>query len=122
MLMKYFTFTSICLLTFCMLLALSGTTDLPADYLAQINGQRPDNHGPLSSNKGIKEITKKKSSEVSFHVSTADIMENKDEEVQQGGQGYHRQIINLFGILFLVVWVFLSLKLLSVDLPNKPEG
>jgi len=94
MLMKYFTFTSICLLTFCMFLALSGTTDLPAENPEQINGPKQASQKPQDNDDEVKKIIKKQTSSASASLST---------ERPPKSLGHHRRIINLFGILLLAV-------------------
>ena len=128
MLMKYFTFTSICLLTFCMFLALSGTADLPDDYAKHLHGPKPDIQVPLETKQETKGgIGIPESNDVAKKQLTATASSLQHRERQVVSQEYHRRIvsmivISLFGIGLLVVWIFLSLKLLSVDLPNKPES
>ena len=116
MLMKYFTFTSICLLAFCMFLALSGTTELPADYSEQATGPQQGTQEHQAKDHKIKE-TKENTTKQASAATTG-----VQRELESVSHGLHRRIINLSGLLLFIVWIFLSLKLLSIDLPNKSDG
>lgn len=109
--MKFFTVTAVCVLVFCMLLALSGTTDLPeqnppspssaellsssADATAGPTVARPPTHRPLA------EWSQDSRALPSGLAALREISRNRQ--------------IRLIGLFFIAGWIFLSFKLLSTD-------
>lgn len=106
--MKYFTLSAVCTLVFCMLIALSGTTDFPEDRAEWIRAYRTTN------------ATKIHGSDAPGAPPAARALMDWSEQgdvVQEGvggvGDADQGRQVKLFGVLFILGWVFLSVRLLS---------
>jgi hypothetical protein len=108
--MKFFTLCSLCVLVFCMLLALSGTTDLPGESefgssLTLVSPIPPPGdeaadpiHPPIYR---IQDWSETRSSGTSGMEAIHEIIRNRE--------------VRILGVLFIAGWIFLSFKLLSTD-------
>ena len=108
--MKFFTLSALCVLLFCMLLALSGTTDLPGqrEFGSGLNPVAPKppmgNQDPGTTPprfQRVQDWSETRSSGTSGIEAIHEI--SKSPEVR------------LIGLFFIVGWIFLSFKLLSTD-------
>jgi len=111
--MKYFTLSAVCMLIFCMLLALSGTTDFPGG------------HPEIGSQSGLVSPPPVPSQPVNgeaiapVHPLPARPEPRGNTESgtgTTGGAARHGQLF-LLGTVFIVAWILLSFRLLS-----KAEG
>lgn len=108
--MKFFTLSAVCVLVFCMLLALSGTADLSGQSeLASslsLTSSRPqlDEAGRASVHPRAPRISDWSETYSPLTSGMAII-----REITQN------RLIRLVGVLFLIGWIFLSFKLLSTD-------
>ncbi len=111
--MKYFTLSALCVLICCMLFALSGTTDLPANHPQIIARSSITVSPPVMME--IKKQEQKSSNNVvqHWHPGTEEKHTIKEEAIKS--EYNHRLLIRLFGIFFVAGWIFLSFKLLSTD-------
>lgn len=109
--MKFFTATAVCVLVFCLLLALSGTSDLPqqsppSPSPAHLSASSSDPAaGPAvarpTAHRRLPEWTEEHRPLPSGLVAVREISRNRQ--------------IRLIGLLFIAGWIFLSFKLLSTD-------
>ena len=111
--MKYFTLSALCMLIFCMLLALSGTTDFPGEHPeigsqsglvspARLTGQ-PANGEAIASAHPLPVRPEPRGS-------------TEGGTGTMGGVARHGHLL-LLGAVFIVAWILLSFRLLS-----KSEG
>lgn len=109
--MKFFTATAVCVLVFCLLLALSGTTDLPPQSATSQSSTSlsspspeittgPAVAGPATARR-LTEWTEENRSLPSGLAALREISRNRQ--------------IRLIGLFFIAGWIFLSFKLLSAD-------
>ena len=103
--MRYFTLSAVCMLIFCMLLALSGTTDFPATPHEIV----PPSTAPGLSHSGVGEVM----------ASVCPLPESSEPHAGPGGKGItgggvtgNRPLL-LLGFVLVVVWVFMSFRLFS---------
>ena len=110
--MKFFTLSAICVLCYCLLLALSGVSGLTGDELKGLENPRVGNHqSALLNPKDLSvEIAKphpgppvKFAPEWKYTASDTQI----ENERKFGRQ------VRTFGILFILGWVVISFKLLG---------
>jgi len=109
--MKFFTATAVCVLVFCLLLALSGTTDLPpqnAPSPSFTSPSTPSHEATTASGvarptaaRRLTEWTEENRSLPSGLATLREISRNRQ--------------IRLIGLFFIAGWIFLSFKLLSAD-------
>ncbi len=110
--MKTFTLSSVCVLVYCMLLAVSGTTDLlekKDNFLEQLSlgtyqESQQDDSKPLQ----VAFATGKMSA--GLQDWTGGVSKPKVKPVPKEAN-YHLQI-RVVGLLFLAAWIFISFKLL----------
>ena len=113
--MKFFTLSSVCVMVFCMLLAVSGTTDL-SRHEKVFYGQMDS--GTSSFAPGRTEDARvihvsPSSSEPS--VGLAAEMEGAQKEHKDPHQVDFNRQVRIFGLLLVLAWVFISVKLLSSE-------
>jgi hypothetical protein len=110
--MKYFTLSALCVLTFCMLLALSGTTDITEREGRQTLGKQV---GPLSTNFCNDSENAAHSphpyvlpgwSESKSHPATITGLETLDGIIQS-------RTLRVIGALLLIGWIYISYKIFS---------
>jgi hypothetical protein len=103
--MRYFTLSAVCMLIFCMLLALSGTTDFPGTPDGIV---RPP-AAPGLNPSGVGEAM----------ASLYPLPETSERHIETGGRGVTQEGVTgsrpllLLGLVLLGVWVLLSFRLLS---------
>ena len=102
--MRYFTLSAVCMLIFCMLLALSGTTDFPGTPHEIVPPAGAPSAAPGSSNSGVGEAM----------ASVYPLPEDLEPHAGKGGRGVtgNRPFL-LLGFVLVAVWVLLSFRLLS---------
>ena len=104
--MRYFTLSAVCMLVFCMLLALSGTTDFPAPpretVAHSVTGSAAS--GPIHS--GVGEAM------ASVYPFPDDSATRDGTEIPRGGMLRNRPLL-LLGFLLVAAWVLLSFRLLA---------
>ena len=107
--MKYFTLSAVCMLIFCMLLALSGTTDLPGGHSGAVShsGIAHPTHDRNSPGKG------------QALASVYRLAEDSEPQAEKDhratimvGAGRSRPLF-LLGVVFIAGWVLLSFRLFS---------
>ncbi len=109
--MKFFTVTAVCVLVFCLLLALSGTTDL-----SQQNAAPPSSAGLSASAPDTAA-----GQAVARPAPRRPLPEwSEESRALPSGLAALREIsrnrqIRLIGLFFIAGWIFLSFKLLSTD-------
>ena len=103
--MRYFTLSAVCMLIFCMLLALSGTTDFPGTPHEIV----PPPTAPGLSHSGVGEAM----------ASVYPLPADTEPHAGPGGKGrtgagvIRNRPLLLLGFVLVAVWVFLSFRLLS---------
>ena len=103
--MRYFTLSAVCMLIFCMLLALSGTTDFPGT---------PHEIVPPPSSTGLGH-----SGVGEAMASVYPLPVDSDPNARPGGSGWMeggmsgRRPLLLLGFVFVVAWVLLSFRLFT---------
>jgi len=103
--MRYFTLSAVCMLIFCMLLALSGTTDFPGTPPEIV----PPPAAPVLNPSGVGEAA----------ASVYPLPEDSDSDARADGKGLTgegvtgSQSLLLLGFVFVLAWVLLSFRLLS---------
>lgn len=106
--MRYFTLSAVCMLVFCMLLALSGTTDFPGIHHESV----PSSYA-VSLASGLTENTQGQAG-VSAVSPAGDSRPfagpNPGKEEQ--GMASNRPLL-LLGFLLVAAWVFISFRLFS---------
>ncbi len=108
--MRYFTLSAVCMLIFCMLLALSGTTDFPGEYRGMVSPP-----GASATHSGETQLGEKKSAASAALVPIdygPAARRDRIEEAERGKIAGSRSLLYL-GILLVAVWVLLSFRLLS---------
>jgi hypothetical protein len=107
--MRYFTLSAVCMLIFCMLLALSGTTDFPGTPEEMVPPSGAVSAVPGSNHSGMGEAM----------ASVVSLPEDSEPPAGTGGRGVtaggvtgNRPLL-LLGFLLVAVWVLLSFRLLS---------
>ena len=105
--MKFFTLSAVCMLIFCMLLALSGTTDFPGG------------HPEIASRSGLVSPVQSQPAEVEAMVSVDPLPARPEPQSNTesgmgttGGVARHGHLLVL-GAVFIVGWILLSFRLLS---------
>ena len=107
--MKYFTLSAVCMLIFCMLLALSGTTDFPGGHLEIASRSGLVSPPPVPSQPEQGDAT------APVQPPPARPEPQGDTEGglgTTGGVARHGHLL-LLGAVFIVGWVLLSFRLLS---------
>jgi hypothetical protein len=107
--MKFFTLSAVCMLIFCMLLALSGTTDFPGDHSEIASRSGLVSPPPVPSHPGKGEAM------ASVHPLPVrpDPPGNTESCMgTRGGAARHGHLL-LLGAVFIVGWILLSFRLLS---------
>ena len=103
--MRYFTLSAVCMLVFCMLLALSGTTDFPGSSHEIV----PPSAAPGLGHSGVGEVM----------ASVYPLPEDSNPHAGPDGRGAvgggltgNRPLL-LLGFVLVVAWVLLSFRLFS---------
>jgi hypothetical protein len=107
--MKFFTLSAVCMLIFCMLLALSGTTDFPGGHPEIASRSGLVSPPPVSSQ------LEKGEARASVHSPPARPEPQGNTESGMGTTGSvarHGHLL-LLGAVFIVGWILLSFRLLS---------
>ena len=106
--MKFFTLSAVCMLIFCMLLALSGTTDFPGGHpeIASRSGlvsSSPSQPGPAEAKASVCPLPARPDpqSETETGMGTTG-----------GGVARHGHLL-LLGAVFIIGWILLSFRLFS---------
>jgi hypothetical protein len=105
--MRYFTLSAVCMLIFCMLLALSGTTDFPGTPHEIVPQSGAASSAPDLSHSGVGEAM----------ASVYPLPENSEphagpgDKRMTGGGVTSNQPLLLLGFFFVAVWVLLSFRL-----------
>ena len=107
--MRYFTLSAVCMLIFCMLLALSGTTDFPVNPHETVPLSGAVSAAPGSSHSGVGEAT---ASVYPFQEDSNLHAGTRGRGVTVDGVAGNRPLL-LFGFVLVAVWVLLSFGLLS---------
>mgnify|MGYP001552345462 CR=1 FL=1 len=107
--MRYFTLSAVCMLIFCMLLALSGTTDFPGIPQETVPPSGVTSAGPGPSHSGVGEAM---ASLYPLPETSERHTETGSRGATQGGVTSNRPLL-LLGLVLLGVWVLLSFRLLS---------
>ena len=109
--MKFFTLSAVCMLIFCMLLALSGTTDFPGDHPEMVSrfGSVSPPTVPSQQEKG-----QAMASAYCPPVGSDRQAETESSRVTKGGIARNHHLF-LLGGLFIVGWILWSFKLFSKD-------
>ena len=103
--MRYFTLSAVCMLIFCMLLALSGTTDFPGTPPEIV----PPPTAPGLNPSGVGEAM----------ASVYPLPVDSDPDARPDGRGLTGEGVTgcrpllLLGFVFVVAWVLLSFRLFS---------
>ena len=106
--MKYFTLSAVCMLVFCMLLALSGTTDFP--------GVHPGISSPdgLVSPPSVPGQAGKGDALAAVHPPAgAEARADGERCTTTPGGAVRQHRVLLFGAALILVWVLLSFRILS---------
>jgi len=106
---KFFTLSAVCMLIFCMLLALSGTTDFPAGHpeIASRSGLVSPPPVPSQPAKGEAMVS------VDPLPARPEPQSNTESGMgTTGGVSRHGHLLVL-GTVFIVGWILLSFRLLS---------
>ncbi len=107
--MRYFTLSAVCMLIFCMLLALSGTTDFPAvhDEIVSPAGIRAPIPEPTQSTTG-----EAVAAVVRLPQDPEPTTDTGDATQAIGGTARNRPLL-LLGIALVAGWILLSFRLYS---------
>jgi hypothetical protein len=107
--MRYFTLSAVCMLIFCMLLALSGTTDFPGGHpgMASQSGLVPS--PPISNHPGKGAVM---ASLYPLAGGEDPSVGGKRDEAAAAGVARHYLLL-LLGAAFIAGWILLSFRLLS---------
>jgi hypothetical protein len=108
--MRYFTLSAVCMLIFCMLLALSGTTDFPGSHSGFVSPS-----GAAATAPGLGQLGKQEAM-----ASVVPLPEDEglfagtdgSKETKGGNDAGNRPLLFL-GIVLVAGWVLLSFRLLS---------
>ena len=108
--MRYFTLSAVCMLIFCMLLALSGTTDFPGSRREFVSPSGSAVTAPGPTHPGTGEAM----------ASVVPLPEDSEPHAREGisrgarqeGVACSRPLLFL-GVFFVAAWVLLSLKLFA---------
>ena len=107
--MRYFTLSAVCMLIFCMLLALSGTTDFPGIHHEIVPPSGAVSTAPGPSHSGVGEAM----------ASVVPLPEDSEPHAGAGGRGTmgggmtgNRPLL-LLGFVLVAAWVLLSFRLFS---------
>jgi hypothetical protein len=108
--MRYFTLSAVCMLIFCMVLALSGTTDFPESHGGLVSPS-----GSSSPAQGLCQLGKREAMAAVVPLPAegepcADTKGGGDRPLRN--ERRNRPLL-LLGILFGAAWVLLSFRLLS---------
>jgi amino acid transporter len=103
--MRYFTLSAVCMLIFCMLLALSGTTDFPGTPHEIV----PPSTAPGLSHAGVGEAM---ASVYPLPEASERNAGPGGKDITGGGVTGNRPLL-LLGFVLVVAWVFLSFRLFS---------
>lgn len=106
--MKYFTLSAVCMLVFCMLLALSGTTDFPGGHPGIVS---PD--GLLSPPSGPGQPKKGEALASVYPLAGAEARAEAERCTATPGSVVRQHRLLLFGAALIVVWILLSFRILS---------
>jgi len=112
--MKIFTLSAVCVLVYGLLIALSGTTSLPGSL---------DERAFLTPEDRQAAVTAAYRAGDPLPVATASIQDwNRPARAARASDSQSAEAleagsrpIRLFGILFILVWIWVSVKLLSLD-------
>jgi hypothetical protein len=107
--MKYFTLSAVCMLIFCMLLALSGTTDFPGNRAEVVPPSVLAVTPPESNQPG------KGQAPASLYPAPQDPqpLADTDESSETVATIPRNGPLLLLGVVFIAVWILLSFRLLS---------
>jgi hypothetical protein len=108
--MRYFTLSAVCMLIFCMLLALSGTTDFPGTPHEIVPPSSAVSAVPGSSHPGVGEAM---ASAFSLPEDSSAPHAGTSGSGVTGGSSTGNRPLLLLGFLLVAVWVLLSFRLLS---------
>ena len=107
--MRYFTLSAVCMLIFCMLLALSGTTDFPGTHHEIVPPSGAASTAPGPSHSGVAEAM----------ASVVPLPEDSEPHAGTGSRGTmggsvagNRPLL-LLGFVLVVAWILLSFRLFS---------
>ncbi|MEW6443133.1 MAG: hypothetical protein AB1640_19520 [bacterium] len=105
---KFFTLSAVCVLVLCMLLSLSGTTDFPESGTSASDVVAP---GPASQEQPSGGAPAPK-----YRIQEWPEGQNPGSSGMEAIQEIsHSRQLRLLGLLFIVGWIVLSFKLLSLD-------
>ena len=110
--MKFFTLSAICVLVYCLLLALSGVSGLNEAELDGWEKLRLGNQRSLAvdpKNSSIETATSKSESPVQL----LDEWKGVNAETRKANDRNYGRQVRTFGILFILGWVVISFKLLD---------
>jgi hypothetical protein len=107
--MRYFTLSAVCMLVFCMLLALSGTTDFPSPprEIVPPSDTAPVAPGPIHTGVG-------EAAASVYPRPEGSVPDAEAGGISMTGRGLPRsRPLLLLGFLLVAAWVLLSFRLLS---------
>lgn len=107
--MKIFTLSAVCVLVYGLLIALSGTTSFPGS-----SDERNDVIHQQVASLFDSTLAVSVSPKVEDWDGTGPVVEDGREGGQGGFLGKNK-VIRLLGIMFILVWIYLSVRLLSAD-------
>ncbi len=108
--MRYFTLSAVCMLIFCMLLALSGTSDFPGGHSGIVSPS-----GASANATGLSQLGKKEAIASVVPLPKDEglpIGADRIKETEGGGKAGNRPLWFL-GVVLVAAWVLLSFRLLS---------
>ena len=110
--MRYFTLSAVCVLVFCMLMAVGGTTDMPRyekGFFSRLDSGSSDS--PMYKSKKARAL-QVSTAYVDHYIDFSEIEAAKAEKRKSQKKLFGLQV-RYFGFLFVLVWIFISLKLLT---------
>lgn len=107
--MRYFTLSAVCMLIFCMLLALSGTTDFPGNHHEIVS---PSGALSTAAGPGHSGVGQAMASAHPLPVVSEPNAETGSRGAMGGAVPGNRPLL-LLGFVLVAVWVLLSFRLFS---------
>jgi hypothetical protein len=112
--MKYFTLSAVCVLIYCLLLALSGIPGVYEEQTPVLEKFRMGNQESLSASAESVRVAAAASSSTEPAKGLSDWIGTGPQDGYGRGGDYGRQVRTI-GLLFIVGWVFISFKLLTLE-------
>jgi len=112
--MKFFTLSAVCVLIYCLLLALSGIPGVYEEQSHVVAKLRMGNQESLSAPADPPRFTAAAVSSIDPAKGLSDWVGAGPDQRDEGNGDYGRQVRTI-GLLFIVGWVFISFKLLTLE-------